>query len=840
MEQDETGRRWLGALCLITALAATLRLYGLSRFSIWYDESTTLYATQYVDWNFTFLRASEIRLIPLFPVLTFFWHWFVGALPGVEMGSQLSDGLLRVLPLVFGVAIVPLTFFAGRYITGNTTAGLIAALLVAVSPFHIYYAQELRPHSLYVLLVLAGQYYTFRALEEDRPKLWVAAVAFSALSFYAYYFAVFFFLAVNLYVLLLIRVYRPRLKRWIISQICLGIALVPALILALFTFETYTRSEEHWIPFPTLRTVGITLKNFFAGYSPEPLVYWPLFLLAGVASLAGIVGLRSKPRVVVFLVLMSVGALLIETVFWNLQSFSFYTYRAQLAYSPTLFILVGAGISWMKPRWVGWATAGLIMLLTVPTLADHYAQRLHVWPHRIGARYKVDNRGSAAHIKERIREGDFVAHSTIVTLSPFRYHYLDSAQAYIGFTDEERQWKMRGVPDAQTWESIGFFPLRIEEVSDAAKRVWYVQSGWELGDFYPIVWEFRAWYDAHAVRIDKDLFDGVTVFLYDMYPALLETTRTDWVADFGTREIPRYDFSDTTLSEDARAAWRDSFAATFPPEPSIDPLGLDVWVGGLVSEGTRAFPKDAAGPSTVPIHLANRSDLERKVVVRAYEAQQVVSALSFERDPGSDVWRPQHVHYGKVGYKARLNQDIRSGRLTRTIDLAPGRYDLFVQMYQHASPQNEAFGDFRVYLIGVDGERRLLGEAQGHVEGGTPGWKWFHMGEVESHGSPVALELVAENVDNLPYAEVNLDRLMFMNVRDRSGAEPAPFWSQEVTLEALEEQVIEVTGNREEGAGKDIYIEFLDSEYSVFRNLSFDGRPSAAGLSSVAPEGGQR
>ena len=102
MEQDETGRRWLGALCLITALAAALRIYGLSRFSIWYDESTTLYATQYVDWNFTFLRASEIRLIPLFPVLTFFWHWFVGALPGVEMGSQLSDGLLRVLPLVFG------------------------------------------------------------------------------------------------------------------------------------------------------------------------------------------------------------------------------------------------------------------------------------------------------------------------------------------------------------------------------------------------------------------------------------------------------------------------------------------------------------------------------------------------------------------------------------------------------------------------------------------------------------------------------------------------------------------------------------------------------------------
>ena len=51
------------------------------------------------------------------------------------------------------------------------------------------------------------------------------------------------------------------------------------------------------------------------------------------------------------------------------------------------------------------------------------------------------------------------------------------------------------------------------------------------------------------------------------------------------------------------------------------------------------------------------------------------------------------MHYGKVGYKARLSPGIPSGRLTRTIDLEPGRYNIFVQMYQHASPQNEAFGN---------------------------------------------------------------------------------------------------------------------------------------------------
>lgn len=832
--KNEKGERrlWIGALCVITILAAVLRLHGLARYSIWYDEGTSLYSIRFVDWNLTFLRGGEIRLIPLFPLILFFWHGFVDQIPGVVMGSERSDFFLRLLPLFFGVLVVPLTFFAGRYLTGDPKAGLFASLLVAISPFHIYYAQELRPHTLYVLLVLAAQLYSFRALQEDRIRLWVLAVVLSSLSFYAYYFSAFYMVSINLYVLLFAALYRAQMKRWILSQVCLGIALIPALVLALFTFEIYTRSKAHWVPFPTLRTVGITLKNFFAGYSPEPLVYWPLFLLAGAMCLAGLAGLRSKPRVAVFLVFMSVGTLLIETIFWNLQNFSFYTYRAQLAYSPTLFILAGAGISWMKPRWLGWATAGLMVLLTAPTLADHYAQRLHVWPHRIGARYKVDNRSTATYIKERMREGDFVAHATVVTLSPFLYHYLNSAQSYIGFTDEERQWHLKGIPDAKTWESIGFFPRRIEDVSDTANRVWYVQSGWELDDLYLKVWEFRAWYDAHAVRIDKIVFDGVTLFLYDMSPALLETTRTAWVADFGTREIPLYDFSDTTLPEDVRAGWRDSFAATFPPEPSLEPLGLDVWIGGLAPEGPDGLATDVAGPYTVSIHLANRSVLDRKITVRAYQAQQVVPALSFEREPGSDVWRPLHAHYGKIAYRARLDQDVPSGRLTRTIDLEPGRYELFVQMYQHASPQNELFGDLHVYALGAHGERLPVGEAKGYVDGGTPGWKWLHLGEVESHGSPVALELVAENVDNLPYAEVSLDRLMFVDADAANETGPLPFWTQDLALEPLEEKVIKVEGNRREGQSNAVYIEFFDEEHQIFRNLSVDAGFQAPEASS--------
>ena len=823
MEQDETGRRWLGALCLITALAAALRFYGLSRFSIWYDESTSLFSIQFVDWNFTFLRGGEMRLIPLFPIILFFWHGFVDQIPGVVMGSERSDFFLRLLPLFFGIFLVPLTFFAGRYLTGDPKAGLFASLLVAISPFHIYYAQELRPHTLYALLVLAAQLYSFRALQEDRIKLWVLAVVLSSLSFYAYYFSVFYMVSINLFVLLFLAFYRARMKRWILSQIFLGVSLIPAVWLALFVFRTYTKAQEQWFPDPNLRIVGISLKNFFAGYSPTPEVYWPLFLIAGAACLAGIFSLRSKPRIATFLVMMSVAPLLVEVVFWSTQNFAFYTHRAQLAYSPTLYILAGAGITSLRPRWLGGIAAGLIVLLTVPTLADHYAQRLHpAWDHRSGARYKVDSRSAAAYIAERLREGDFVAHSSSFTLGPFRYHYLDAPQSYVGFTDEEVQGHLKGFPDLKTWESVGFLPVRIEDVSDPAKRVWYVQSWWEPEDPAPLVHELRAWYDAHGVRIDRREFDGLTVFLFDLNPALRANTRAAWVADFGISEVPLYDFSISTLEEDLQATWRDSFARSYPRVSSPDPFGLDVWFDDVAASEAGSFPFNAKGPYSVPIRIANRSTLDRGISVQAYKAEKVIRALSFERETGSNVWRPVRSHYGKMAIRARLSKEIPRGLLTKTVALRPGRYGLFVQMYQDGSLRNDTYGDLRVHAVGAHGERIAVGEAQGHVAGGNTGWSWVYVGEVESHGAPVALELVAENVDNLPYAEVNVDRLMFVDASAANEPGPRPFWTHDLTLEPLEEKVIEIEGIYQEGRSNAVYIEFLDGEHQIFRNLSVD------------------
>ena len=96
-------------------------------------------------WNFRYQTAAlrGERGPPsaaLLPVAA----WLAGALGN-------SAFAVRSLPALLGVATVPLLYAAGRRLTDGTTA-LMAALLLAVSPFHVRYGQESRMYALMTLL----------------------------------------------------------------------------------------------------------------------------------------------------------------------------------------------------------------------------------------------------------------------------------------------------------------------------------------------------------------------------------------------------------------------------------------------------------------------------------------------------------------------------------------------------------------------------------------------------------------------------------------------------------------------------------------------------------------
>jgi len=127
----------LGNIVLILLLLAafTLRLYRLDHQEIWGDEAHSAYVAS-LPLSSTVSPRTETNP-PLYHLLLYFWVKTTGS----------SVFALRFLSLVLGVLTVPLVYRLARLAFGRP-AGLLAALLCAISPFHVYYSQEARMYAL--------------------------------------------------------------------------------------------------------------------------------------------------------------------------------------------------------------------------------------------------------------------------------------------------------------------------------------------------------------------------------------------------------------------------------------------------------------------------------------------------------------------------------------------------------------------------------------------------------------------------------------------------------------------------------------------------------------------
>lgn len=132
-----------GLLLSIVALALAVRLYRLDAQPLWIDEEASL------EDALAFGRAGLAGLAtdhvaPLHTVLL----WVVSRVGGM------SESALRLPSVLTGVLCVPMTFAVVRRLFGDTRVALASALLVAVSPFAIWYAQEARMYALLMLFAL--------------------------------------------------------------------------------------------------------------------------------------------------------------------------------------------------------------------------------------------------------------------------------------------------------------------------------------------------------------------------------------------------------------------------------------------------------------------------------------------------------------------------------------------------------------------------------------------------------------------------------------------------------------------------------------------------------------
>ena len=192
-------------LLLVSALALAIRLHRIGQQSVWIDDFGYAGALGVKGFSaqLAFFRIFAFDSVPLDFLLQQFWAALVGV----------SPWKLRLLPVLFSVLCVPMIYLLGEAVWGRRV-GLLAALFFAVSPFHAWFGQALRPYALLGLLVLVAMYSGLRITTNGGRKWWVINLAASLALLWTHLFAVFFLTAEGLFLLWAVRPRRMVLFVW--------------------------------------------------------------------------------------------------------------------------------------------------------------------------------------------------------------------------------------------------------------------------------------------------------------------------------------------------------------------------------------------------------------------------------------------------------------------------------------------------------------------------------------------------------------------------------------------------------------------------------------------------
>ncbi|MBP7088973.1 MAG: glycosyltransferase family 39 protein [Candidatus Omnitrophica bacterium] len=175
-------------LTVIILVGAFLRLFGLGRQSLWYDELLNWHRSSQKD--LSLLSHSIVRNDGHPPGYYLLLHFVIRYFGDTEV-------ILRLPSVIFGVLSVLVIFLLGQLLY-SYREGLIASCLMAFFYTPIYFSQEARPYALLLLLSLLSVYYWIRILghfkkEKDIPlSNFILYILTAALCSYTHYFGLYF------------------------------------------------------------------------------------------------------------------------------------------------------------------------------------------------------------------------------------------------------------------------------------------------------------------------------------------------------------------------------------------------------------------------------------------------------------------------------------------------------------------------------------------------------------------------------------------------------------------------------------------------------------------------
>jgi len=452
-------------LPLILLAAFALRLYRLGAESLWYDETVSTFLARQDLVALTRHTAGDIHP-PLYYYLLHFWGQLAGW----------SEFSVAFLSLFFGVLLIALVYRVARAWFDSNVA-LIAALLVAASPYNLWYSQEVRMYTLGAVLGLASTYFFVRMLGRQSSVVrrqspvvshqspvtssqppavsrqtvlsrdFLAYAVLSALGLYTLYYFAFLLVFQNL--ALLVWLMRNRkseiinlkseIEIWISSQLAVLFLYLPWLPIA---FRQATDPPvPPWRSFTPLPNVlAESFSALALGQSLGLEMTWPILLFIAALFVFAFVWEHRRPagddgsqtehasRITTSLFLLAYTLIPVLVIFALSLWKPLYHVRYVFIYSPGFYILWALGFARLRNlnvdfrKYASSVLAGGLLLGAAIGYSDY-----NFWFHSPDD----DLRGAVRYLAEHWRPGDAVLINAGYAYVAFDY-YFDQPVAWRG------------------------------------------------------------------------------------------------------------------------------------------------------------------------------------------------------------------------------------------------------------------------------------------------------------------------------------------------------------------------------------------------------------------------
>lgn len=279
----------------ITILGGVLRFVRFDVLGFWLDEGFTA----------MFARMTWAQIFGFEGVYDSFSH------PPLYYATTKLFGLVvpevaagRLVSVVAGTLTLPVLYALARRITTERIA-LAAAMILAVSPLHLWYSREARMYTCTMLFV-ALSYWALAEFYMAPAKKWAALYGVSVLLAMYYDYSAIYALVPQAAVLLVVVARHRREAKWLLAGLALAIAAylpwIPQWLSAINVLDTsresYLGVQPDKVAFHLLGVGGVAERGFYLG--PMPLLWedWPFlyWLFALFAVTAGAVGMAVLAR----------------------------------------------------------------------------------------------------------------------------------------------------------------------------------------------------------------------------------------------------------------------------------------------------------------------------------------------------------------------------------------------------------------------------------------------------------------------------------------------------------------------------------------------------------------